>query len=235
MRKSYGVLVTVLVLLTACERGSPTSPASRPALAEGAAELAALAPPSFGLVTGPTEINSTGSYTYQFCVTGLENIMGGYSYEFWVNSQLVYTEFHTGDGCAQLVQNVTSSTPDFTVFGRVTSADNPLEIGRTTTLSVKNYTRPITASITGSASVNTGVPCGYSANVSGGHPPYSYVWSADATINGGGTGSPGINVTFDMNGRHEVDLHVTDFVGNTVAVAKSVTSQTSNQLSCTHM
>lgn len=208
----------VLALLAACERGTPTSPVS-PHIATGGK-------PAFdGLITslsGPTEITSTGSYGYQACAETY-GTFPQVDIQFFINNQPA-DRFHintAADLCQIETVNVTTTTSDFTIFA-VIKIDG-FNQGTSNTLTVHNYTRPLSVLVAGYTTVATGVECEYDAVASGGKPPYTYQWYVDDSPLGG---SPSvIYETFSSNGTHDVRVEITDALAQHASSFLTVTSE----------
>ncbi|MEM3454483.1 MAG: PKD domain-containing protein [Thermoproteota archaeon] len=108
----------------------------------------------------------------------------------------------------------------YTVSVQVTdSLSNSVNVSKTVDVLL-----PLTVSITGPTSTIVNTPTTYTANVSGGKPPYTYTWS------NGGTASSS-QYTWSLSGTYTVSINVKDSMGN--QVVKSINVQVASALTVT--
>lgn len=168
--------VMLLGSLTAFGPGKSTNPApERGKAAAGGSSTFSIA--------GPTQITSAGSYGYEACTQfyGFDVVL-----EFWLNGQSVdrFTIDSPAAACQTHTVNVTTTTPDFTIYAVVKVEG--FNQGTTNTLSVHNaIPTPLTASIVGQGCAYPPFGNTWTAFPQGGTGGYTYHWSGVLS----GTGS----------------------------------------------
>lgn len=178
MRSHLSLLLCGALAMAACGESRSTLPLE-PEVAEatavpGGTQMALRA--WDGTLSGPSYITQSGTYTYQLCATGAIPPSPGLFAQISTSKDgIIYQGLvWTGSACRSANTYVSSSTPDFTVWGTLSDGGENLYLYGGVTVDIP--TPPVSVGIVGDDEVAPNEECAWQAFASGGTPPYSYQW-----------------------------------------------------------